>query len=72
MNELTKEEQIEYLKKEIDRLQAPIQYQFMAIEKMLLYQKENMLEELWLPYLTSLQIFFNDIFKKTINGSKNK
>ena len=72
MNELTKEEQIEYLKKEIDRLQAPIQYQFMAIEKMLLYQKENMLEELWLPYLTSLQIFFNDILKKTINGSKNK
>lgn len=72
MNELTKEEQIEYLKKEIDRLQAPIQYQFMAIEKMLLYQKENMLEELWLPYLTSLQIFFNDILKKMINGSKNK
>lgn len=72
MNELTKEEQIEYLKKEIDKLQAPIQYQFMAIEKMLLYQKENMLEELWLPYLTSLQIFFNDILKKMINGSKNK
>ena len=72
MNELTKEEQIEYLKKEIDKLQAPIQYQFMAIEKMLLYQKENMLEELWLPYLASLQIFFNDILKKMINESKNK
>lgn len=72
MNELTKEEQIEYLKKEIDSLQTPIQYQFMAIEKMLLYQKENMLEELWLPYLSSLQIFFNDILKKMINGSKNK
>lgn len=72
MNELTKEEQIEYLKKEIDRLQTPIQYQFMAIEKMLLYQKENMLEELWLPYLTSLQIFFNDILKNMINGNKNK
>lgn len=72
MSELTKEEQIEYLKKEIDKLQAPIQYQFMAIEKMLLYQKENMLEELWLPYLASLQIFFNDILKKMINESKNK
>lgn len=35
MNELTREEQIEYLKRECEKLQPPIQYQFLAIEKML-------------------------------------
>jgi len=70
--ELTKEEQIEYLKKECDKLQAPIQYQFMAIEQMLLYQKLNTPKELWLPYLASLQIFFDNCFKKLIKESESE
>lgn len=55
---------IEELEKEITKLQKPIQYQFMAIEQMLLYQKENMSKELWQPYIRAVQIHLNNCLKE--------
>ena len=68
MMEPTKEEAIEYLKKVGSEFQIPIQYQFMALEQMLKFQKKKMLKELWGAYITAIKIFLigrlNDLFEK--------
>ena len=43
MSELTKEEEIKYLHKVATEFQKPLQYQLMALEQILIFEKNKML-----------------------------
>ena len=68
--ELTKEQQFEFLKKIANNFQPPIQYQFMAMEQLLLFQKRQMeqqgIKELFIPYIESLKICFDEQFENLL------
>jgi len=69
--EISKEETIEYLKKIGSEYQKPIQYQILALEEILKFQKNKMLKELWEPYITAVENFllkqFNELFEELKN-----
>ena len=69
--EFSKEEVKKYIEKKADEFQKPIQYQLLALEEMLKFQKNKMQKELWISYIVAIKKYFiedlENLFKDLLN-----
>ena len=60
-----------YIEKKADEFQKPIQYQLLALEEMLKFQKNKMQKELWISYIVAIKKYFiedlENLFKDLLN-----
>lgn len=69
--EFSKEEVKKYIEKKADEFQKPIQYQLLALEEMLKFQKNKMQKELWISYIVAVKKYFiedlENLFMELLN-----
>lgn len=69
--EFSKEEVKKYIEKKADEFQKPIQYQLLALEEMLKFQKNKMQKELWISYIVAIKKYFiedlENLFMELLN-----